>query len=610
MCGIVGYIGKNEATPVLVEGLKTLEYRGYDSSGVAVLNNELNMVKTKGRIADLEARLEGKDIHGTLGIGHTRWATHGEPSDHNAHPHMNEEGTLALVHNGIIENYIQLKEELIDKGYRFLSETDTEIALQLVDLYLKETGDLLEAVAKTVDRVEGSYAFGVVSASEPDKLIAARKESPLVIGIGDGENFIASDVPAIIRHTRDVYFIEDHELVVVTADDITIMDYDKNVKSRDVYNVTWDIEAAEKGGFDHFMIKEIFEQPQAIKDTLTPRLPLDKDEVYLDGIKLGKEELDNINKIYVVACGTAYYAGLSMKYLVEKYARIPVVCEVASEFRYNDPIIDEHTLMVVVSQSGETADTLAALRMAKKAGARVLGVVNAVGSTISREADDVVYVWAGPEIAVASTKAYTTMVCALYLIAMKIAMELGVMSVNSFREKRDFLYKLPEQVQGILDKAPEIEALAKKHIDMKNVFYIGRGLDYAAAMEGALKIKEIAYLHAEPYAAGELKHGPIALIEDNTLLMGLVGQESLYEKTVSNIKEVKSRGASVMAIAMEGNGSIEQVAEDVVYVPRTHWTMAAILENIPQQLFAYYIAKELGHDVDKPRNLAKSVTVE
>lgn len=610
MCGIVGYIGKQEATPILIEGLKTLEYRGYDSSGVAVLNNELNMVKTKGRLANLEEKLLGESIHGNMGIGHTRWATHGEPSDHNSHPHMNEDGTIALVHNGIIENYIQLKEELIEKGYRFVSETDTEIAVQLVDYYYKQEGNLLDAVAKTVGRVEGSYAFGVVAQGEPDKLIAARKESPLVIGIGENENFIASDVPAILRHTRQVYFIEDKELVVVTADNIQIMDFEQNEKSRDVYNVTWDIEAAEKGGYDHFMLKEIFEQPKVIKETLTPRLPMDKDEVYLDGIELDAERLKSINKIYIVGCGTAYYAGLTGKYLIEKLSRIPVVAEVASEFRYNDPIIDENTLMILMSQSGETADTLAALRMGKKAGAHVIGVVNAVGSTISREADDVLYIWAGPEIAVASTKAYTAMVCAMHLISMKVAMELGKMSVDSFREKRDFLYNLSAQVETILAKAPEIEALAKKHLDMKNVFYIGRGLDYAAAMEGALKIKEIAYLHAEPYPAGELKHGPIALIEDGTLLMGLVGQESLFEKTVSNIKEVKARGASVMAIAMEGNESIEQVADDVVYVPRTHWSTAALLANIPQQLFAYYIAKELGHDVDKPRNLAKSVTVE
>lgn len=610
MCGIVGYIGKKEATPILIEGLQTLEYRGYDSSGVAVINEELHMVKTKGRLVNLEEKLKGEDINGTMGIGHTRWATHGEPSDHNSHPHLNEEGTIALVHNGIIENYIQLKEELIEKGYRFISETDTEIAVQLVDYYYKQEGNLLDAVAKTVGRVVGSYAFGVIATAEPDKIIAARKESPLVIGIGDGENFLASDVPAILRHTREVYFVEDKELVLITADEITIMDFDKNVKKRDVYNVTWDIAAAEKGGYDHFMLKEIFEQPQAVKDTLTPRLPMDKDEVYLDGIDLDKSVLENIDRIYIVACGTAFYAGLTGKYLIEKYARIPVICEVASEFRYNDPIIDDRTLMIVVSQSGETADTLAALRMAKKVGARVLGVVNAVGSTISREADDVFYVWAGPEIAVASTKAYTTMACAMHLISFKIAMELGKMSVDSFREKREFLYNIPSQIETILGKASEIEALAKKYIDMKNVFYIGRGLDYAAAMEGALKIKEIAYLHAEPYPAGELKHGPIALIEEGTLLVGLVGQESLFEKTVSNIKEVKARGASVLSIAMEGNDSILQVADDVIYVPRTHWTMAAILANIPQQLFAYYIAKELKHDVDKPRNLAKSVTVE
>ena len=610
MCGIVGYIGKQEAAPILVEGLQTLEYRGYDSSGIAVIDQELQMVKTKGRLANLEEKLKGAGVKGTMGIGHTRWATHGEPSDHNAHPHLNEDGSIALVHNGIIENYIQLKEELIEKGYRFISETDTEIAVQLVDYYFKEEGDLLSAVIKTLGRVEGSYALGVIAMSEPDKIIAARKESPLVIGIGEGENFIASDVPAILRHTREVYFIEDRELVIVTAEDITIMDFDRNIKQRDIYNVTWDVAAAEKAGYEHFMLKEIFEQPQAVKDTLAPRLPMDKDEVYLDGIDLDKEVLEKIDRIYIIGCGTAFYAGLTGKYLIEKYARIPVICEVASEFRYNDPIIDERTLMILVSQSGETADTLAALRMAKKVGARVLGVVNAVGSTISREADDVFYVWAGPEIAVASTKAYTTMAIAMHLISMKIAMELGKMSVDSFREKRDFLYNIPSQIETILKQAPDIEALAKKHIDMKNVFYIGRGLDYAAAMEGALKIKEIAYLHAEPYPAGELKHGPIALIEDGTLLMGLVGQESLYEKTVSNIKEVKARGASVMAIALEGNASIEQVADDVIYVPRTHWTIAAILANIPQQLFAYYIAKELGHDIDKPRNLAKSVTVE
>ncbi len=610
MCGIVGYIGNQVATPILVEGLKTLEYRGYDSSGVAVINSHMNMIKTKGRLANLEKKLIGHDIAGGLGIGHTRWATHGEPSDHNSHPHLNADGTLALVHNGIIENYISLKEELIEKGYRFLSETDTEIAIQLIDMYFREKGNLVDAVIEAVRRIEGSYALGVIATAEPDKIVAIRKDSPLVLGIGEGENFIASDVPAILKHTRDVYFIEDYELAVVTKDNIEIMDLDKNPKTREVFNVTWDVQAAEKAGYDHFMLKEIYEQPGVIKDTLSPRLPMDKDDVYLDGICLEKEDLEKIDKIYIVACGTAYYSGLVGKQLIEKYARIPVVSEVASEFRYKDPILDENTLMIVISQSGETADTLAALRMAKNAGAKVLGVVNAVGSTISREANDVLYTWAGPEIAVASTKAYSAQLCAMYLISMKISISLGKMSTEFFREIRDMLYKLPDNVEAILNQADKIEALAKKHLNMKNVFYIGRGLDYAVAMEGALKIKEIAYLHAEPYAAGELKHGPIALIEEGSLLMGLVGQEALFEKTVSNIKEVKARGASIMAIAMEGNKEIEQVAEDVIYVPRTHWSMVPLLENIPQQLFAYYIARDLGHDVDKPRNLAKSVTVE
>ncbi|PKM55925.1 MAG: glutamine--fructose-6-phosphate transaminase (isomerizing) [Firmicutes bacterium HGW-Firmicutes-5] len=610
MCGIVGYIGSQEASPILIEGLRTLEYRGYDSSGIAVFDHKLNMVKSKGRLINLEDKLKVEDLQGVLGIGHTRWATHGEPSDHNAHPHMNESGTIALVHNGIIENYISLKEELIEKGYRFISETDTEIAVQLIDLYYKEDNNLLEAVIAALHRIEGSFALAVVAEEEPDKIIATRKDSPLVLGIGDGENFIASDVPAILRHTRKVYFIEDYEIAVVTKDDIVIMDMDQKRIKREIFNVTWDIQAAEKAGYEHFMLKEIYEQPKVIRDTLTPRLPMDQDDVYLDGINLEKEVLEKITRIYVIACGTAYYSGLIGKELIEKYARIPVIAEVASEFRYKDPILDENTLMIVVSQSGETADTLAALRMAKKAGAHVLGVVNAVGSSISREADDVLYTWAGPEIAVASTKAYSAQLCAMYLISMKISLVLGKLSTEDFRELRSALYQLPSQVEHILENANLIEAMAKKHVNMKNVFYIGRGLDYAVAMEGALKIKEIAYLHAEPYPAGELKHGPIALIEEGSLLMGLLGQESLFDKTVSNIKEVKARGASIMAIAMEGNKEVEQVAEDVIYIPRTHWSLVPLLENIPQQLFAYYIAKNLGHDIDKPRNLAKSVTVE
>ncbi len=610
MCGIVGYIGDREATPILIDGLKSLEYRGYDSAGVSIHNNQIKSIKTKGRLKRLEERLTKEPLQGSIGIGHTRWATHGAPSDVNSHPHLNSSGTISLVHNGIIENYMNLKEELQSKGQSFLSETDTEVAVQLIDYYYKESGDLLDAVLKAIDRIEGSYAFCVLSHEEPDKLIAVRKDSPLIIGIGKGENFIASDIPAILEHTRDIYLLEDREVAVVTKDDITIMDTNKQVILRDVFKVTWDIKAARKDGYEHYMLKEIFEQPKVVKDTLAPRLPMDQDDIVLDNITITKEVLEKVNKIYIVACGTASYTGLVGKYLIERVARIPVVAEVASEFRYRDPIMDENTLMIVVSQSGETADTLAALRLAKKAGAHVIGIVNVVGSTISRDADDVLYTLAGPEIAVASTKAYSAQLCAMYLLSIKIAMELGRISKDEFIELREELYTLPEKVAKILSQVDHIKELAYKYINSKNVFYIGRGLDFAVSMEGALKLKEIAYLHAEPYAAGELKHGPIALIEDNSLLVGLTAHEELFEKTVSNIKEVKARGAKVLAIALEDNKEISKIADDVIYVPRTHWMFTSLLENIPQQIFAYYISVGLGHDVDKPRNLAKSVTVE
>lgn len=610
MCGIVGYIGNKEATPILVEGLKSLEYRGYDSAGVVVFEDGLNMIKAKGRLANLEERLENNVLKGSMGIGHTRWATHGEPSDVNSHPHMNANNTIALVHNGIIENYMPLKDELEAVGYTFLSETDTEVGLQLIDYYYKQAGNLFDAVLMATERIEGSYAFAVVCKDDPSTIIATRKDSPLIIGLGKGENFVASDIPAILKHTRDIYLMEDSEIAIVTKDNVTILNNKKEIINRKVFKVTWDIAAAEKAGYDHFMAKEIFEQPKVIKDTLMPRLPLDKDVIELDKIKLTKKELSKINKIYIIACGTAFYSGFVGKYLIERVSRIPVVAETASEFRYREPIIDKNTLMIVVSQSGETADTVAALRMGKKAGAHVIGVVNVVGSTIAREADDVLYTWAGLEIAVASTKAYSAQLCAMYLISTKIAMELGEITDEEFAEIKTELYSLPAKVESVLNQKDKIKALAEQFLTMKNVFYIGRGMDYAVAMEGALKIKEIAYLHAEPYPAGELKHGPIALIEEGSLLIGLVAQEELFEKTVSNIKEVKARGANVLAIALEGNTEIEKVADEVIFVPRTHWMFTSILENIPQQLFAYYIACGLGHDVDKPRNLAKSVTVE
>lgn len=610
MCGVVGYIGNQNAVPVLISGLSKLEYRGYDSAGIAILdNNKIEVCKTKGRIDNLRDKLLTHPIHGKIGIGHTRWATHGVPSDVNAHPHISSDTDIAVVHNGIIENYMVLKEELEAKGYKFVSETDTETIAHLLDYYHKSGMDILDAVFKILERIEGSYALGVICKDYPDQLIAARKDSPLVVGLGEGENFIASDMPAILNYTKNVYLIDDKEVALIKADSVKIFDINKNEVKKDVFTFDWDIEAAEKNGYDHFMLKEIFEQPKVVKDNISKRFD-ENGRVVLDSIKLGKAELENINRIYIVACGTAYYAGMVGKYLIERIVRIPVNSEVASEFRYKDPLIDEKTLMIVVSQSGETADTLAAMRLAKEKGARVLGIVNAVGSSIAREADDVLYTLAGPEIAVASTKAFSAQVVAMFMLTLHLAGELNKLDVKEIMEIKTAMEALPALVNRILSKAQVIERFTEKYIGSKNVFYIGRGLDYIVSMEGSLKLKEIAYLHSEPYAAGELKHGPIALIEDSTLVVGIVTQEELFDKTVSNMREVKARGARVLAIAMEGNTEIEKYADDVFYIPRTHWMLTPLLANIPQQIFAYYMALGLGNDVDKPRNLAKSVTVE
>lgn len=611
MCGVVGYIGKKNAVPVLINGLSKLEYRGYDSAGIAVYNNgEINLCKTKGRIQNLQDKLLENPLQGRLGIGHTRWATHGIPSDKNAHPHYSSSTKIAVVHNGIIENYATIKEELQEKGYRFVSETDTESVAHLIDYYYTQSNDLFDAVFKTLDRIEGSYALGIICNDYPEQLIAARKDSPLVVGVGEDENFIASDMPAILNYTRDIYLMDDNEIAVLKPNEVKIYNSQRQEVKKDIYKVEWDIEAAEKSGYDHFMLKEIFEQPKVVKENLSRRFKEDGSGVKLDTIKLDKEALEKINRIYIVACGTAYYAGMIGKYLIERIAKLPVNSEVASEFRYKDPLIDEKTLMIVVSQSGETADTLAAMKLAKQKGARVLGIVNAVGSSIAREADDVLYTLAGPEIAVASTKAFTAQVTAMFLLTLHIAQELGKMTVDEFKEIKAEMEKLPSLVNNILSKKNIIERFMKKYINSKNVFYIGRGLDYIVSMEGSLKLKEIAYLHSEPYAAGELKHGPIALIEESTLVIGVVTQEELFEKTISNLREVAARGAKVLAIAMEGKTEIEEYADDVFYIPRTHWMLAPLLANIPQQLFAYYVALGLGNDVDKPRNLAKSVTVE
>ena len=609
MCGIVGYVGKRSAQDVLLDGLEKLEYRGYDSAGVALaLDGGIRVVKSKGRLTALREKLAAQQLAQSFcGIGHTRWATHGEPSDVNSHPHSTPR--VSIVHNGIIENYGLLKERLAAKGYTFQSETDTEVLVKLIDSCY--TGDPLRALQQALAKVRGSYALAVLFRDYPDTIFAVKRESPLIVGWGEGENFVASDIPALLKYTRKYSVLEEGDMAVCTTEGIRFYNEFGEPVERQQLTADWDMEAAEKGGYPHFMLKEIYEQPKVVKDNISSRFSDDGKSIKLDGIKLGKKELENINRIYIVACGTAFYAGQVGKFLIERIARIPVNSEVASEFRYKDPLIDEHTLMIVVSQSGETADTLAAMRLAQSKGARVLGVVNAVGSSIGREADDVLYTLAGPEIAVASTKAFSAQVVAMYLLTLHIAQELNKISPEEFAKIKAALEELPSLVNNILTKAaPAIEKFTQKYIHSKNVFYIGRGLDYIVGMEGSLKLKEIAYLHSEPYAAGELKHGPIALIEDSTLVVGIVTQEDLFEKTVSNIREVKARGAKVLAIAMSGNTEIEKYADDVIYIPRTHWMLTSLLANIPQQLFAYYMARDLGNDVDKPRNLAKSVTVE
>lgn len=610
MCGIVGYVGSKPAVPILLNGLKALEYRGYDSAGIAVNGRTIEVVKTKGRVADLEQCLSKEPVTGSVGIGHTRWATHGKPSYLNAHPHNNANLDIAVVHNGIIENYLQLREELINKGYSFVSETDTETIVHLLEDCKAKTADFIDAVILAIGQLRGSYALAIMNRDREQEIIVVKKDSPLVIGLGQGENFIASDVPAILEYTKKVHYLEDGELAIINPDQVTILNQQKEKQIRQEHTITWSVQAAQKNGYQHYMLKEIHEQPTAIRDTLMSRLGVEDSEIQLDDVKLDQAVLDRINRIYIVACGTAYYAGCIGKELIERIAGIPVVCDVASEFRYRQPMLDEQSLMIIISQSGETADTLASLRMGKRAGAYIVSVVNVIGSTISRESDDVFYTYAGPEIAVASTKAYSTQLIAMFLLAIKIGRLKQKISDSLFRQLKIELNNLPKQVEQILAKASQVKQIAEQYLNMKNIFYIGRGLDYASSLEGALKIKEIAYLHAESYAAGELKHGPIALIEEGSTLMGLLGQEDLMEKTISNIKEVKARGASVIAIALEGNQVVDKIADSVIKVPKTSWMFTPLLINIPQQLFAYYIACGLGHDVDKPRNLAKSVTVE
>ncbi|HCW52871.1 MAG TPA: glutamine--fructose-6-phosphate transaminase (isomerizing) [Clostridium sp.] len=608
MCGIVGYLGSGRATSFLINGLSKLEYRGYDSAGVAVVNDgQIEVRKFKGRLANLAENIKENPVEGTMGIGHTRWATHGAPSDVNSHPHLNSKETIAVVQNGIIENYLPLRNWLKGEGYTFKSETDTEVIPNLIDYYYE--GDLFEAVTKALKKLEGSYALGVVCKDEPDKLIAVRKECPLIVGLGKDETFIASDIPAVLSYTRDVYLLEDHEIAVLKKDGVKLYNTDGEEISKDVYHVTWSEDAAEKGGFEDFMLKEIHEQPTAIRDTMAGRISMEKSMI-LDDLKITKEDLENTDRVFIVACGTAYHAGLVGKTVIESLAKIPVEVDIASEFRYRNPLVTEKSLVIVVSQSGETADTLAALRNCKTIGATIIALTNVVGSSVSREADHVLYTLAGPEISVASTKAYTTQVIGMYMIGMTFAKILGRLKSDRLDKLKEELLDLPGKVELVLEDKDKVKAIAEKIYKEQDMFYLGRGLDYAVALEGSLKLKEISYIHSEAYAGGELKHGPIALIEDGTKVITLLTQEALKEKMVSNIVEIKARGAKVIGICYEGTQGMEEVLDDIIYIPRTLDMFAPVLSVVVLQLLSYYIAKDRGCDIDKPRNLAKSVTVE
>ena len=609
MCGIVGYVGEGHAKERIIDGLKRLEYRGYDSAGIALpINGRIEIRKHVGEIKNLEKIIGDPAYDSSVGIGHTRWATHGAPSDLNAHPHANGDNSIAIVHNGIIENYQEIKEWLIrDYGVKFKSETDSEVIAHLIGIYYD--GDLLQAVNRAVEQMRGAYAVAAIAAAEPNKIVAVRKDAPLVAGIGKGFNFIASDIPALLKYVREVYLIENNETVVLTKDDIKIYNEDGKVVKRDVFHVTWDADAAEKEGYEHFMLKEIHEQPKGIQETLVRRLNEDG-TINLDGISMTKEDIENFDKVYIVACGTAYHAGLVGKLVIEKMARVPVEVDIASEFRYRDPFVDEKTLFIAISQSGETLDTLAALREAKRKGARILSVVNVVGSSVARESDDVFYTWAGPEIAVASTKAYTTQLICMYLIGLYMGSTKGTIEKDYYTQVLEELKLLPVKVEKLFGEEDQFAALAKKYHRKDQVFYVGRALDSGVSYEGSLKLKEISYINSFAIAAGELKHGTIALMEEETLVFALATQDFLYEKMVSNVEEIKARGARVVAIAKEGRTEIEQVADEVIYIPPCMDEVSPVLAVIPLQIFAYYVAKERGCNIDKPKNLAKSVTVE
>ena len=612
MCGIVGFVGEQPAAPILLSGLEKLEYRGYDSAGIAVRNEKtgkISIVKAKGRLKILSEKTDGgKAVRGTCGIGHTRWATHGEPSENNAHPHCTEDKSVVLVHNGIIENYQELKEKLVKSGYTFYSQTDTEIAVKLVDYYYKKTGTPLEALTRAMLRIRGSYAFGVMFHDHPGKLFAARKDSPLIIGKNEAGALIASDVPAILDQTRQVYYIGNMEIAELSGDEIHFYNIDREEIHKEMVEIKWDAESAEKGGYEHFMLKEIHEQPKAVQDTVGAYVK--EGQIDLSEVGLTAETLAGLERIYIVACGSAYHVGMVAKYVMEDLSDVPVEVDLASEFRYRNPKLMKNSLVIVVSQSGETADSLAALRLAKEKGVPVLGIVNVVGSSIARESDYILYTYAGPEISVATTKAYSTQLIAVYLLAVQTAFVKGIISEDRYKELIEELGRLPEKIQRTLDDKERIQWFASKYANAKDIFFIGRGIDYAISLEGSLKMKEISYIHSEAYAAGELKHGTISLIEDGTLVVGVLTQQALYEKTLSNMVETKSRGAYLMGLTLYGNYNIEDNADFSVYVPKTEQYFTTSLAIVPLQLMGYYVSVAKGLDVDKPRNLAKSVTVE
>lgn len=609
MCGIVGYAGRRKAAPLLLDGLKKLEYRGYDSSGIAVESGDgvIRAVKAKGRLSRLtELTSGGETLDGTVGVGHTRWATHGEPNDVNSHPHLSEKGRFAVVHNGIIENYLELKSFLTEKGFSFISQTDTEVIAHLLEYYFE--GDVLTCIRKVLNKLSGSYALGVLFNETPDVFYAVRKDSPLVVGLGENENFIASDMPALLKYTRSFILLADDEIACVSKDKVVVYNKNAEAEEKQPFFVDWDPETAEKGGYPHFMLKEIHEQPKAVRDTVMPRIK--ENEIVLDDVVLTEEYVKNIKKINIVGCGSAYHAGIIGKYYIERVCRIPVETDLASEFRYRGPIADERVLTIIISQSGETADTLAALREAKRLKSKTLAIVNVVGSSIAREADNVLYTHAGPEIAVATTKGYTTQVASLYLIGLYLAGRLDSLSLTEYKKQLDSLKALPDNIEKLLKTPETTQYLASLYYKNKDLFFIGRGMDYASALEGALKLKEISYIHAEAYPAGELKHGTISLIENGSPVIAVAVDKRLFEKTLSNIKEVKTRGAKVIAVASKENSAVENEAEHTLYIPDCHPLLAPVLTAVYLQLFGYYVAAVRGCDIDKPRNLAKSVTVE